>query len=73
MTIAILKHGRDRGNDAQTRMVTGIGNVYLLPLVNITGRHDVQRACLTSLRKFCDARESLGELDTTSSRFWFGG
>lgn len=27
MTIAILKHGRDRENDAQTLMVNGIGNV----------------------------------------------
>ncbi|WP_434513393.1 hypothetical protein AB6Q56_11930 [Dechloromonas sp. ARDL1] len=36
MTSAILKHGRDRGNDAQTSLVTGIGNVYLLPFVNIS-------------------------------------
>ena len=36
MTNAILKHGRDRGNDAQTRVVKGIGNIYLLPLVNIS-------------------------------------
>jgi hypothetical protein len=35
MTNAILKHGRDRENDVKTQMVTGIGNVLLLPLVNI--------------------------------------
>jgi hypothetical protein len=37
MTIAILKHAVDRGNDAQMPVNTGIGNVYLLPLVNIFG------------------------------------
>lgn len=38
MTIAILKHAVDRGNDAQMPVNTGIGNVYLLPLVNICDR-----------------------------------
>jgi hypothetical protein len=35
MTIAILKHAVDRGNDTQMPVNTGIDNVYLLPLVNI--------------------------------------
>lgn len=35
MTNAILKHAVDRGNDAQMSVNTGIGNVYLLPFVNI--------------------------------------
>lgn len=35
MTFAILKHAVDRGNDAQMPVNTGIGNVYLLPFVNI--------------------------------------